>query len=82
MGKGKKTYPQVKCIDLDRRQSQPFLDRVQNRALVEEDYGIILVMAQTIQCITEALEEKTTSIKRLLKYLFGASTETAKKGHP
>jgi transposase len=79
MGKAKKKYPKVKRIELDRTQSQAFFDRVQNRALVEEDYGIILAMAQTIQCITEALEEKTTSIKRLLKYLFGASTETAKK---
>ena len=78
MGKAKKTYPKVKRIELDRGQSRAFLDRVKNRALLEEDYGIIVAMAETIQCITDALEEKTTSIKRLLKYLFGASTETAK----
>lgn len=78
MGKARKAYPEVKRIELDRNQSQAFLDRVKNRALLDEDYGIIVAMAETIRCITEALEEKTTSIKRLLKYLFGASTETAK----
>jgi hypothetical protein len=78
-GQGQKPDPKVKRIDLDRRQSRAFLDRVQNRALVEEDYGIILAMARTIRYFTEALEEKTTSIKRRLKYLFGASTDTAKK---
>ena len=34
-------------------------------------------MTETIQCLSQALDEKATSIKRLLGYLFGAPTETA-----
>ena len=33
-------------------------------------------MTETLQCLSQALEEKNSPIKKLLSYLFGASTET------
>jgi hypothetical protein len=48
-GKAKKTYPMIKRIELDRGQSQAFLDRVNNRTVVEKDYRIVLAMAKPIQ---------------------------------
>lgn len=78
MGKGKKKHPGVNRIVLGPQQSGAFLDRVKERRLVEEDYNIIEAMTETIQFITEALEEKNISIRRLQRYLFGAPTESAK----
>ena len=35
-------------------------------------------MAETIECLAQAVEEKDTSLERLCKYLLGAPTETAR----
>src|SRR5512147_2325711 len=82
MAKKKGELPQPKRIDLNPSQMQDFLKRVKDRALAEADYEIIEAMTETIQALSQALEEKTTSIKRLLGYLFGAPTETAKNVLP
>jgi transposase len=76
--KTKGKSPRPKHIDLTPSEMQAFLDRVKGRSLADEDYGIIVAMTETIQCLSQALEEKATSIKRLLGYLFGASTESSK----
>lgn len=78
MGKGKAKHPKVKRIDLRAPEVKEFLQRVQGHALLDEDYEIIQGMAETIQCLTQALEDNTVSLKRLLRYLLGAPTETAK----
>ena len=80
--KHKEKLPQPRRIDLKTSQMQDFLKRVKGRALAEGDYEIIEAMTETIQCLSQALEEKSTSIKRLLGYLFGAPTETAKNVLP
>lgn len=82
MAKKKGELPQPKRIDLKPSQMQDFLKRVKDRALAEGDYEIIEAMTETIQVLSQALEEKNTSIKRLLAYLFGAPTETAKNVLP
>lgn len=74
----KKSLPNIKRIELNSQQAKEFMDRTRSKALLDDDYELILAMTQTIQCISRALEEKTVSIKTLLKYLFGAPTETAK----
>ena len=75
--KTKRKLPLPKRIDLTPITMQSLLDRVKNH-VSNEDYGVIEAMAQTIQCLSQALEEKSASIARLVKYLFGAPTETAK----
>lgn len=82
MGKAKLKRPEVKRIEVKAPETQAFLNRVKDRALVEEDYEIIEGMVATLQCLSQAVEDNATSIKRLLGYLFGAPTETAKKIFP
>ena len=74
---GKKNSPKMKQINLTPEKTEEFLQRVKERTLSEEDYGLIEAMTETLQCLSQALEEKNSSIKKLLRYLFGASTETA-----
>lgn len=75
--KAKGKSPQPRRIDLTPDQMQDLLKRVKDR-MEDRDYEVISAMTETIQVLSQALEEKTTSIKRLLRYLFGAPTETAK----
>lgn len=74
----KAKHPKPKRIDLKSDQMRDFLNRVEDRSLVEEDYEIIQGMAETLRFLNEALENNKTSLKRLMRYLFGAPTETAK----
>jgi len=64
-----------KRIDLNLDQVDALLKRVENGSLKESDYEIIKVMAETIHLLSQAVDEKATSIRRLLRMLFGASTE-------
>ena len=41
-------------------------------------YDILQAMAEAIECLSQAVEEKDTSLGRLCKYLLGAPTETAR----
>ena len=82
MGKAKRKYPDVKCIEVAAPEVQAFLKRVKDHALLEEDYEIIQGMAETIQCLRQALDDNAVSLKRLLRYLLGAPTETAKNLFP
>jgi transposase len=82
MGKAKRKHPQVKRIELKDPETQAFLHRVKERALVEPDYELIEGMVATLKFLSQAVEDNAASIKRLLGYLFGAPTETAKKIFP
>ena len=46
------------------------------------DYELIEAMAHAIEVLRDALEDKQASIRRLLPYLLGASTETKKNLFP
>jgi transposase len=67
-----------KRIDLDLLQANALRQRVVTRSLEEADYLIIEGMIETVIFLSQALEEKDTSIKRLRQMVFGASTESAK----
>jgi transposase len=79
---GKKIKAKPKQINLTAPEMQELITRVKDSGLAEKDCEIIEAMAETIQCLSQALEEKATSIKRLLNYLFGSTTETAKNVLP
>jgi hypothetical protein len=82
MGKGKHKHPKVKRVEIKAPETQAFLKRVKDRALVDEDYGLIESMMETLQCLSQAVEDSAVSLKRLVRYLFGAPTETAKNIFP
>ncbi len=68
-----------KRIDLDPEKMNEFLKRVKNRKLTNEDYETIEGMADTITFLSRAVQQKKTSIGRLVRVLFGHPTEKLKK---
>lgn len=67
-----------KRMDLSPEEMDALLERVAAEILVEGDYEIIKAMAETIHVLSQSVDEKAASIKRLLRMLFGSPTEKAK----
>jgi transposase len=67
-----------KWIDLSPDEMDALLERVATGSLKEGDYDIIKAMAETISVLSQSVDEKAASIKRLLRMLFGSPTEKAK----
>jgi transposase len=68
-----------KRIDLTPEQLDALLKRVETGTLQDGDYEIIKGMAETLSLLSQALDNKNTSIRRLLKLIFGDSTEKTAK---
>jgi hypothetical protein len=68
-----------KRIDLTAEQLDALLKRVESGTLQDGDYEIIKGMAETLSFLSHALDHKNTSIKRLLKLIFGDRTEKTTK---
>ena len=62
-------------IELSAEQLDELIERVKSRNLLDEDYATIAAMGETIHVLSHSVDEKAVSIKRLLKMIFGASTE-------
>ena len=65
-------------IELNLEQVDDLLKRVKTGCLQDGDYQIIKAMAQTIELLSQCVDEKATSIRRLLRMLFGPRTEKLK----
>ena len=65
-------------IDLDLKQLDALLQRAK-ALLPPEDYEIIQAMADTIYLLSQSVDQKAASIRRLLRMLFGATTEKLEK---
>lgn len=68
----------VEQIEISREEAQALLDRVQF-VVTDEDFQIIQGLVNTHLLLGQAVSEKSTSIKRLLKMIFGAKTEKKQK---
>ena len=66
-----------KRIDLNLEEVDALLERAAG-LLEKGDYEIIKGMADTIRILSQAVDEKASSIRRLLRMLFGATTEKAR----
>jgi hypothetical protein len=64
-----------KRIDLSQKELDALIERVEAGTLLDTDREIIKAMADTISLLSHAVDEKSTSIKRLLRMIFGSSTE-------
>jgi hypothetical protein len=62
-------------IDLDLDQVDALLKRVESGALQDGDYQIIKAMVETIHLLSQSVDKKAASIRRLLRMLFGDRTE-------
>jgi len=67
-----------KQIDLDLEQVDALLKRVETGTLKDGDYEIIKSMVETIHLLSQCVDEKAASIRRLLRMLFGDRTEKLK----
>lgn len=65
-------------IEVKPEELRALIERVKAGALLPGDEAIIQAMAETILYLNEAVEDKRASIARLVRMLFGASTEKAK----
>lgn len=67
-----------KRIDITPKELEALLKRAE-AALDQGDYELIKAMAEMIAYLSQAVEQKSTSAKRLLQMLFGGSTEKTKQ---
>jgi len=65
-------------IEVKPEELRALVERVKAGTLHPGDEEIIQAMAETILYLNEAVEDKRASIARLVRMLFGASTEKAK----
>jgi len=65
-------------IDLAPDQADALLKRAQE-ALSPDDYQLIKAMVETIQLLSQSVDQKAASIQRLLRMLFGDRTEKIEK---
>lgn len=68
--------PERIALNLD--QVDALLKRVETGSLQQGDYEIIKAMVETIHLLSQSVDQKATSIRRLLRMLFGDRTEKLK----
>jgi transposase len=67
-----------KRLKISGKQLKALQRRIRCRELDDDDYELLQGLAETVECLSQALAEKDISIGRLCKYLLGAPTETAR----
>jgi len=64
-----------KRIELTEQELDALLERVENECLEPGDYEVIKAMAETITFLSHAVDTKGFQLKRLLRSLFGSTSE-------
>jgi len=62
-------------LDVNEAQLTALAQRVERRCLEPGDYELIKVVIETVRFLSQMVQRKSTSIKRLLRLIFGARTE-------
>ncbi len=62
-------------IDLSREEIEALLERVERSDLPEEDYKTIKGLVDTVMILSQSVNEKAASIKRLVQRVFGSNSE-------
>src|SRR3972149_3080120 len=68
-----------KLIELKPADVEALLERGEKEALQEGDYEIIKGLIEAFVDLSQAVDDKATALKRLLRIIFGAKTETRAK---
>ena len=68
----------IKQIEIKIEDMLALCERIKSGNVQEGDYELIKAMVETIVLLSEAVDDKASSIKRLLQMLFGHSTEKLK----
>jgi len=69
----------IQRVEIDMEELRQILARARSTALSQEDAKKLSAALETLGYLTQALEEKGTSIARLRKLLFGSSSEKTSK---
>lgn len=67
--------PVKKKIELDMGQLEALIERAESGSLQENDVELIRGMAECIAVLSQAVDDKASSVKKLLRIVFGAKTE-------
>ena len=70
--------PGRKTINLDMDQLDELIKRAESGRLQENDIELIKGMAECIAVLSQAVDDKASSVKKLLRMVFGAKTEKKK----
>lgn len=73
--KRRKKRVKSKKIELDMDQLEELLKRAESGSLQENDIELIKTMADCIAVLSQAVDDKASSVKKLLRMVFGAKTE-------
>src|SRR6056297_1019449 len=65
-------------IDLTKEELDALILRAEKSELQEGDAEIIKSLVKTVQMLSQIVDDKAASIKRLLKMIFGSSSEKSK----
>jgi transposase len=65
-----------KPLDVDREDIKALRERAKRGELRPQDAKLVEALAETVVVLSEAVEKKGTSIRRLLRLLFGSKTES------
>lgn len=67
-----------KRMEMSPEELDALIARMESSDVSAEDLSAIKAMAESIKLLRSAVQDKSMSVKRLLRMLFGASTETSK----
>ena len=67
-----------KRIEMSSKEIDALTKRLENHSLTEDDYEKLRVILDTFIYLGHAVDNKNVSIKKLLKMIFGSSTESTK----
>jgi transposase len=68
----------MQWMQMNTEELDALVARVESASIEQGDIEAIKAMAETVKLLRSAVQEKTISIQRLLRMLFGAPTETSK----
>ena len=69
-------------LELDEAQLNALAQRLASRSLEPEDYERLSVVLDTLRYLSRSVQQKSTSIQRLLRLIFGARTEKTRSVFP
>jgi len=69
----------LQLVQLNIGDLQALLERAKAAPLSEEDYTTLKAVVETLEYLTQLLEDRQTTIQKLRQILFGASTEKTRK---
>ena len=66
-------------VEVDHRQREALLERAEQQAFETEDYETIRAVLESYSYVTNLIDQKSTTLARLRKLLFGDRTEKTRQ---